>query len=186
MKVLVVCFANTCRSPVAEVLLQRALPRDEPVVVASKGLAGGVGETPEPMARALAAHDLALSSISGEGLTRDDARSADLLLFMERQLLRDAVVTDPSLWSRSFTFREFARRGFLNPPERSHESFAEWLAVLHAGRTREEMLGENEADDVPDPGLSGSEREFDDMITSLETEARKVAPLLSGWSTNVE
>ena len=186
MKIVLVCFANTCRSPVAEAFLVPALQHEPTISVLSRGLAGGNGATPEPMLRALAAKHLELLSESGEVLERDDARSADLLLFMERHLLRDAVVTDPSIWSRSFTLREFARRGFLNPPERAHEDFPSWLGVLHAGRTREEMLGENPADDVTDPGLGGDQAQFESMIDEISTVVTKVVPLLSRWSTNEE
>lgn len=183
MKVLVICFANTCRSPVVEALLQRAVG-DADVTVSSRGLAGGVGTTPEPMVRALEAAGIELSGDTGEMLQREDARSADLLLFLERRLVRDAVVTDPSLWPRSFTVREFARRAMNNPPERTQESFAQWITILHAGRSREELLGADETDDVRDPGLHGDESAFAAMISSLSRDVKRVAPFLTGWPSS--
>ena len=183
MRVILICFANTCRSPVAESLLREMLINEPSVEICSRGLAGGPGETPELMIQALRAASLQLSSVSGETLQRDEARAADLLLFMERRLLRDAVVNDPVLWPVSFTLKEFARRGFANPPERTHERFSEWVALLHSTRHREELLGVDSLDDVQDPGLTGDEVQFTAMIESLRHDVAKVAPLLSGWSS---
>lgn len=183
MKIVVVCFANTCRSPVAEALLTEAVMSDSTVVVASKGLAGGDGSTPAALAEVLDARGVALRSPSGERLG-GESDDADLLLFMERPLLREAVVTQPALWPRSFTFREFARRAQLNPPNRSSETFAEWVGVLHASRTRQELLGEEPRDDVADPGLWGDGPAFEAMVDELAALSKKVAPFLIGWSTS--
>ncbi len=182
MRVGIICFANTCRSPVAESLLVRLLAGEDGVEVFSRGVAGGPGSTPEPMTKALEQHGLSLVSVSGEQLASNDL-DADLYLFMERAILRDAVVRNPALWPRSFTMREFARRAQLNPPDRDAESFAEWLAVVHGTRRREELLGVDSADDVRDPGLGGDLQAFSDMISELELLSHKVAQFLIGWPT---
>jgi len=182
VRVGIVCFANTCRSPVAETLLVRLLAEQNGIEIFSRGVAGGPGNTPEPMALALAHHGLALVSPSGEQLSSDDLQ-ADLYLFMERAILRDAVVRNPSLWPKSFTMREFARRAQLNPPQRDSESFAEWLAVIHGTRRREELLGTDSSDDVRDPGLGGDLEAFSAMIVELELLSHKVAQFLIGWPT---
>lgn len=183
MKVVVACFANTCRSPVAEALLASAVVSDPFVTVTSKGLAGGDGNTPSALATVLASRNLTLASPSGERFG-SESFDADIFLFMERELLREAVVSRPALWPRSFTVREFARRAQLNPPNRESETFSEWLAVLHATRTRDELLGDDPRDDVDDPGLWGDEESFQLMVDELETLTRKIAPFLIGWSTS--
>jgi hypothetical protein len=132
------------------------------------------------MTQALEQHDLTLVSVSGESLSSDDL-DADLYLFMERAILREAVVRSPALWPKSFTMREFARRAQLNPPDRERETFAEWLAVIHATRRREELLGTDSEDDVHDPGLGGDVGAFDTMIRYLELLSLKVAQFLIGW-----
>ena len=180
MRVGVICFANTCRSPVAESFLVRFLAGEDGIEIFSRGVAGGPGSTPTSMAQALAQRNLSLVSASGEFLGSDDL-DADLYLFMERAILREAVVRNPSLWPRSFTMREFARRAQLNPPERDNESFSEWLTILHGTRRREELLGTDHEDDVRDPGLGGDVEAFDVMISDLELLSHKVAEFLTGW-----
>jgi protein-tyrosine-phosphatase len=180
VRIAVVCFANTCRSPVAEAFLVRFL-RDEPdVQIFSRGIAGGPGTTPEAMMQALSQRGLSLVSLSGEPLASGDL-DADLFLFMERTILREAVVRTPALWPRSFTLREFARRAQLNPPQRESEGFVQWLGVLHGTRRREDLLGTNRDDDVRDPGLGGDVEAFDSMVSDLEALSHKVAQFLNGW-----
>jgi protein-tyrosine phosphatase len=183
MKVVVVCFANTCRSPVAEALLAESVMSDPTIEVSSKGLAGGDGSTPSALSDVLHARGVSLTSPSGERLG-DESHDADLLLFMERSLLREAVVSHPALWPRSFTLREFARRAHLNPPSRETETFAEWIGVLHATRSRHELLGDDPRDDVDDPGLWGDGPAFEAMVDELASLSTKVAPFLIGWSTS--
>jgi protein-tyrosine phosphatase len=180
VKVLVICFANTCRSPVAEALLRESLHHED-IDVGSRGLAGGSGELPEALEAALDARSIARVDDLGQPLDRESARSADLLLFMERRLLREAVVQDPALWPKSFTWREFARRGQLNPPERGHEDFASWLAVLHATRSRDDLLGADDRDDLSDPGLGGEQADYETMIDEIRADVGRIAPLLTGW-----
>lgn len=183
MNVVVICFANTCRSPVAEAFLAAATSGDPSVNVSSKGLAGGDGSTPEALVEVLAARGVTLPPTSGERLGAE-SENADLLLFMERSLLREAVVARPALWPRSFTMREFARRAQLNPPDPTSESFAQWLAILHATRRRDELLGDDPSDDVHDPGLRGEGHEFEAMVDGLAGLTSRIAPFLIGWSTS--
>ncbi len=157
--------------------------RESDVQILSRGVAGGPGDIPEPMQRALEQAGIELVGERGLPLVREEARSADLLLFMERRLLRDGVVTDPTLWPRSFTLREFARRGLNNPPQREMESFEQWRELLHSTRSRDELLGTDSVDDVADPGLSGTSEQFSEMISSLTQDVAKVAPLISGWNS---
>lgn len=180
MRIALVCFANTCRSPVAEAFLHNFLASEPSVELFSRGIAGGPGVTPPAMQEALQARGLNLISPSGERFGSSDL-DADLYLFMERPVLREAVVANPVLWPRSFTMREFARRAQLNPPQPNSETFDEWLAILHASRKREDLLSIDRSDDVLDPGLGGDAEAFHSMLRDIELLSAKVAVFLSGW-----
>ncbi|WP_239483311.1 low molecular weight protein-tyrosine-phosphatase [Burkholderia sp. MS455] len=79
--ILVVCHANVCRSPLAEALLRRALPR---VRLSSAGIAARSGAPAAPLARDVArARGLDLSTHRSQALTQDTCAQADLILVME-------------------------------------------------------------------------------------------------------
>lgn len=186
MRVVMVCFANTCRSPVAESLLAATTSSTGDVDVTSRGTEGGPGIVPVPMGEALVEAGVDVVGPLGRVLDRDTARGADLLLFMERALLREAVVRDTSVWPKSFTLREFARRAMIDPPDPQSESFEQWLALLHAKRSRTDLLGADTTDDVPDPGLSGSLDDYREMIADLRRDVGRIAPMLTGWTSTSE
>jgi protein-tyrosine-phosphatase len=184
VKVMIVCFANTCRSPSAEALLAKYLGPNSDVELSSRGLAGGPGDMPDALVRALHDRELELQSPAGERFDPHEGLACDLLLFADRSLLREAVVREPRLWPRAFTWREFARRGWLNPPRPLDEDFGQWVSLLHSSRNRNELLGESSDDDVHDPGLGGTYESYLGMVDSLAREARQIAELLSAWSTS--
>lgn len=183
MRVLLVCFANTCRSPVAEALLESALGVDSGVEVVSRGLVAGPGEPPAALVAVARARSVELTDRGGVALERHEGRSADLILFMERALLREVVVGDPHLWPRSFTLLEFSRRAFNDPPDRAHEDFAQWLSLLHRGRRAEDLVRDEPGDDVADPGLDGEAADYTRMFDELASAVARIAPFLRGWSS---
>jgi protein-tyrosine phosphatase len=89
--VLTVCLGNICRSPTAEATIREAAAAAEvPVEVRSAGTGGWhVGAPPDARMRAAAADvDLVLDG-AAEQVTADHLASADLVLAMDRQNLRD-------------------------------------------------------------------------------------------------
>ncbi|QTP58968.1 low molecular weight phosphotyrosine protein phosphatase [Billgrantia antri] len=79
-EVLVVCIGNICRSPVAEALLNRALPGHR---IASAGLGALVGHAADPAAARLAEADgLDLSRHRARQIDAGMVREADLVLVM--------------------------------------------------------------------------------------------------------
>ncbi|KWI26353.1 hypothetical protein WT71_19930 [Burkholderia stagnalis] len=79
--ILVVCHANLCRSPLAEAILRRALPR---VRVSSAGINARIGVPAAQLAcEAARAHGLDLSAHRANALTLDTCAQADLILVME-------------------------------------------------------------------------------------------------------
>lgn len=109
---LLVCTGNTCRSPMAEVLLRRRVAEklgckmddleERGVTIQSAGIAAMAGgrSTPEAL-QAMAERDLDLSQHESQPLTDQLVRFADLILTMTRGH-RDAIVAQwPEVASRT-------------------------------------------------------------------------------------
>jgi len=153
LRVLIVCTANVCRSPMAEGLLRRHC--DQAGVAATIVSAGThmPGIPVDPLA-VVAAGELGID-INGHRprqLTRTliDTDGADLLLTMTREQLRHAATSAHGAFRRTFTLREFARRSTLAPPQPG-EPLAAWLNTLATDRQVRDLMGDDPADDVADP-----------------------------------
>jgi protein-tyrosine phosphatase len=148
----VLCTANQCRSPMAEVLLRdRLAAAGVDAVVRSAGdLPGGVAASAGSV-KAMASRGLDLADHLSTTLTPDHIDTADLIVTMGRRHLRSAVAMRPAAWERTFTLKELVRRASAVGPRRADEAFGAWLARVHAGRERSSLLGDDPRDDVDDP-----------------------------------
>lgn len=110
MRVLLVCTGNTCRSPLAEVLLRRALGGTpaENVTVSSAGT-GALGGEPASEGSYLVAleNGLDLADHRARPVTRELVAESDLILTMSRGHLRK--VQDLGGAGKSHLLGEFAR-----------------------------------------------------------------------------
>lgn len=84
-------------------------------------------------------------------LTPEMARSADLIVAMAREHVRDVAVIGHDVWPKAFTLKELVRRGGAVGARRGDQTLHEWLAQVHAGRTTTDILGASDHDDVADP-----------------------------------
>ena len=100
-------------------------------------------------------------------LTPAMGRGADLVLAMAREHVRHAVALDAALWPRTFTLKELVRRGEAVGPRAPGQPFDEWLAKVHAGRERADLLGASPEDDVADP-YGASRQVFDRTAAELD------------------
>ena len=119
--------------------------------VHSAGLLGpGRAASPEGVA-VLADWGLDARAHRSRRLAREMLDRSDLVLGMAREHVREAVLLAPEVWPRAFTLKELVRRGEQAGARARGQAFDEWLAKLHAGRTRSDLLGSSAHDDVADP-----------------------------------
>lgn len=130
------------------------------------------------------ASDQAIQAMSDRGIALDghvsrevDARlldSADLVLCMARQHLRETVVLRPEAFPRTFTLKELVRRGEEVGPRSPTTDPVGWLGELHAERRLSEHLGDSALDDIADPVgrpvrvFRKTAGELDDLLARLE------------------
>lgn len=170
--ILVICTGNRCRSPMAEVLLRRALPAAS---VSSVGLLAPGHEASGGSVRAMAARGLDLAAHRSRRLEAVAVRSADLVLGMARQHVREAVVLAPEAFPRAFTLPELVRRGEAAGP--ATDTLASWLAVVGAGRVPADLLGDGGPDDVEDP-IGLPDAAYERTAAQLEDLVARLAALI--------
>jgi protein-tyrosine phosphatase len=188
-KILLLCSANQCRSPMAGALLTRWLaPTPQRVAVVAAVRSAGLldegllqeGAPPPPEAvSALASYGLDISEHRSHRVTAADLSGAELVLGMSRAHVRHAVVIAPEIWPRAFTLKELLRRGTETGPRRPGEPVADWLARVHEGRERAALLGDSPADDVADP-IGGPPQAYTNTAALLNELMGRLAGLCWG------
>lgn len=166
----------------AEAFLRRRLGAIgvEATVHSAGLLSAGNPATPEGVG-ALEAMGLDTSAHRSRRISEHLLTPADLVLGMAREHVREAVLMAPEVWPRTFTLKELVRRGEERGPRAPGQSFEEWLAKLHAGRSTNDLLGYSPDDDVADPigrgtdFYRGTADELDDLVRRLVT---------LGWGDN--
>lgn len=187
-RVLVVCTANVCRSPVAQRLLARALAGvstgdGRGWVVTSAGTGQyNAGMDPGTVAAATAV-GIELGDHTSRTLDRDllDRDGADLVVTMTREHLRDVVALDAGAWPRTFTLKELARRAIATEAPATGETFEDWRGRLGDGRQAGTMLKPDPADDVSDP--YGSPTRFHTAMVAEVSQAIDQLVAAGPWSS---
>ena len=176
-EVLFVCTGNLCRSPSAALFLRQQLgSAGSEVTVHSAGtMEVGVGPP-----RALVLEGRALGIDLADHVPRmvdpDTIQAADLVVGLAREHLRETVVAVPSSFPKTFTLREIVRRGLDTGPRGAPEDLGAWLARLHDGRLRADLMGESPDDDVRDP-MGGTPDDYRGMLTEVATLTRTLRNL---------
>ncbi|MBK9179283.1 MAG: low molecular weight phosphatase family protein [Acidimicrobiales bacterium] len=174
---LLVCTGNVCRSPMAEALLRSRLDRrGAAATVRSAGTAATLGPADPRAVAALATRGIDLSGHVSRPLTPELVNGADLLLAMAREHLREAVVSVPAAFARSYTLKELVRRARRVGPRVDGEPLDAWLARTHEGRSPRDLLGYDGDDDVADP-LGGDQADFERTADELDALLATVVDL---------
>jgi protein-tyrosine phosphatase len=119
--------------------------------VGSAGLLpGGASPAPEAVA-VMAERGIDITRHVSCQLTPDIARSANLIIGMTRQHVREACVGYGALLQRAFTLRELVRRSEEIGPRRADETLYTWLGRVGAGRRPTDLVGDVSGDDIADP-----------------------------------
>jgi protein-tyrosine-phosphatase len=153
-RILLLCTANQCRSPMAEGLLRRFLAdRGVAAVIGSAGLYEGGAPATDQAQAALARRGIDLSAHRSRCMrwAEVDVTGADLVIGMERRHVQAAAALGAEQ-SRCFTLPELARLAVASEPRRSAEPLAAWATRLSSTRPVAEIDGRGTAADaVADP-----------------------------------
>jgi protein-tyrosine phosphatase len=177
LRILVVCTANVCRSPVAAMMLDRSLlERDIDAIVESAGFLEAGQQACPTMVNFGTELGLDLSFHHSRPLDSYLVNDANLVLTMERRHARDLMVSFDVGLERVFTIGGLIAQAVSTPP--MGEGLDEWLAHTAKCRSYSEFLGSNYDDDVVDPHGESKRihrRAFDLLQKSMDKVADVVA-----------
>ena len=131
-RVLFVCTANVCRSPVAAVLWSHAARRRGlNLAAASAGLWAVPGQSAHARMQAIAAgNSIDLSIHRARAFTRLEARTADFILAMDHGHVREILARAPELAGRVYLLGHWGEGELADPVRGEFADFVdayEWM-----------------------------------------------------------
>jgi len=183
-RIVVVCTANICRSPMAEAMIRQGLraagAEAAGVVVESAGVYGHEGSPIAPgSASALAALGIEEDGHRGRLLTPAIVGAADLVLTMEERHRAAILAGTPEAHGRTFALREFARLAGGQETLAGAGVAERARALVADAGARRAALPWPGVDDVPDP-YGGPGEGYHACAALLLAEVRTLLrPLLS-------
>jgi protein-tyrosine phosphatase len=126
--ILVVCIGNVCRSPMAAVLLRRALPG---LMVHSAGLGAMIGAPADPIARTLMAEaGMDISGHRAQQVNTPLMTLANLVLVMDSQQKQELERRYPTSIGKVFCLGEHGAIDIPDPYCQPRASFEEVLRLI--------------------------------------------------------
>lgn len=148
VRLLVVCTANQCRSPMAEVIARDlAARRGIEVAVRSAGT-GAIDGVPATDGACMTVRKLGLDLTDhlSRSVTAELVASADLVIAMEQQHVIDLVTDHGASLATTYTLQELAGRA-ETATRYPDEPMQLWFDRLAIGRTASSVLSAQEIDD---------------------------------------
>lgn len=175
-RLLFMCTANQCRSPMAQAIATHRLQeRGVAAVVGSCGVMKGGAPATAGALKAMGTRHLDLAAHRSRTVEPELLHRADLVLTMERRHLVKLAELDPSVIDRSFTLVELDRLSQVLGPRPPGQTVGQWIAGAAALRDPGRVLTADTGDDIADP-MGGSSRAYrrtandlDDRITRIVT-----------------
>ncbi|MFC3502275.1 low molecular weight phosphatase family protein [Micromonospora krabiensis] len=177
-RVLFVCHANLCRSPMAEYLARRLLA-DRPVEVSSAGTDAMEGLPMHPYAADVAAETGAdPTDFRSRRLRPEHLVGATLVLTATRRQRSVCTALAPAVLHRTFTLRQFGRLADAAEPPADPAGDPLRAAVEAAARARGRLQPATPgADDLRDP-IGGTAADFRRCAEEIERSMRSLAALI--------
>lgn len=173
-RLLLVCTANRCRSPIAAAFMHLYLPASAAVDVGSAGLIPGGEPMPPIGVEIMRGFGLDLSTHRSMQVTADDLTSADLILTMTRSHARSLVSQVPDVWPRCYPLKRFVRDA---ASVGGAQSLQHLLDDLGHGRSVDTILGTSLSDEVTDP-MRRKAATWMSVVEDIRLQMRELTRLL--------
>ncbi len=178
-RIVVVCTASICRSPMAAALLaDRLWVGGASFDVVSAGVRAVGGPADETARIVLERRGLDISDHESTQLAGATVAEAALVLVMERAHMPAVTELAPRSFSKVFGLTEIVGLGARHGGRRPNESLTNWVARLHDGRNPSEVLRAGPDFDVVDPH-GKSRADYERCADELSRLVNKFAALIA-------
>ncbi len=179
-RLLCMCTANQCRSPMAEVLATKQLTeRGIDAVVVSAGMLKGGKPATAGSLNAMRNQGFDLSTHLSKQIDSETLNAADLILTMERRHLTAVAELDVDAVQKAFPLKELAELAPIVGWRPVEMLVSDWVMQANALRTPGAVLSRDSKFDVADP-MGGSKRNYtktaEEITALIDTVFRFLFP----------